>query len=1023
MHLNPKLVLERIERVLDERITPAVYSARVPVALTAWEAPGEPVPFAEAVAAEFAPFSLGDSWGRAWSTWWFGIDGTIPPEWSGRIVELVIDPGFQGDWPGNQAEGLLYSHDGVPLKGIHPRNDYLRLAESATGGERIRLWMEAAANPDILAKGFRPTPYGDLATAPAEPIYRFAAASLAVFEPEVWGLRFDIEVLFQLAKELPEHDPRRTEVLLGIDRALDVLALDDIVGTAAAARAVLAPVLAKPANASAHTLVGIGHAHIDTAWLWPLRETRRKTGRTFSNVLALARQYPEFAFACSSAQQYAWVKQNYPTVWAGITQAIADGSWIPVGSQWVEPDGNLPGGEAMVRQLTQGIRFFRDELGVATKGVWLPDSFGYSAAFPQVAKLAGLTWFLTQKISWSQTNRFPHHTFWWEGIDGSRIFTHFPPIDTYNSTLEGEELHHAVREFRDKGGSTRSLVPFGYGDGGGGPTREMMERAARTADLEGSPRVTVQHPDVFFADAQAEYTDAPVWIGELYLELHRGTFTSHAREKWGNRRSEHLLREAELWSAAATLLTGADYPYEVLDDLWQRTLTQQFHDILPGSSIAWVHRENEAEYAAVHAALEALIATATTALAGPGMVASAAPHARRGLVDLDGTLTLVEVPGLAIAPATPVEAAHPVSVADADGAWTLDNGLTRVTVDARGLVTSVLDLRADRELVPAGAAANLLQLHEDLPNNWDAWDIDAHYRRSRRDLDEVTSIEVAESGPLRSTLRVTRAFGKSTAVQTITLDADDPTVRLGLDLDWQEDEKLLKAAVPLAVHAQHHSAEIPFGHLRRPINENTSWEDARFEVVAHRWIQVEEPGYGVAIANSGTYGHEVTHDVASDGEVVTTVRLSLVRAARVPDPDQDRGAHRFDYAIVPGAGIAEAVDAGYASNLPIRVTDGAAGDAPPLEVVRVSHPAVVVEAVKLADDRSGDLIVRLSESRGARASARVSVGLPVGVATEVGLLEDPIGDLPRARRFAADADGVDLELRAFQVVTLRFPQR
>ena len=1020
MHLNPKLILERIERVLDERITPAVYSATVPVSLTAWEAPGEPVPFAEATAAEFQPFALGDSWGRAWSTWWFGIDGTVPEEWSGRIVELVIDPGFQGDWPGNQAEGLLYSLDGKPIKGIHPRNGYLRMAESATGGERVRLWLEMAANPDILAKGFRPTQYGDVLTAPTESIYRFAAASLAVFEPEVWALRFDIEVLFQLVKELPEHDPRRTEVLLGLDHALDVLAIDDIVGTASAARDALAPILAKPANASAHTLVGIGHAHIDTAWLWPLRETRRKTARTFSNVLALARQYPEFAFACSSAQQYAWVKENYPTVWAGIQQAIADGSWIPVGSQWVEPDGNLPGGEAMVRQMTQGIRFFRDELGVSTKGVWLPDSFGYSAAFPQVAKLAGLSWFLTQKISWNQTNRFPHHTFWWEGIDGSRIFTHFPPIDTYNSTLEGEELHHAVREFRDKGGSTRSLVPFGYGDGGGGPTREMMERAARTKDLEGSPRVSIEHPDKFFADAQAEYTNAPVWVGELYLELHRGTFTSHAREKRGNRRSEHLLREAELWSAAATTIAGAPYPYELLDELWQRTLTQQFHDILPGSSIAWVHRENEAEYVAVHAALEAIIAAATSAIAGPGMIASAAPRSRRALVEIDGALTLIEAPALAIAPATPVEAAHPVSAGEADGRRTLENGLTRVTVDSRGLVTSIVDLRVSRELVPAGAAANLLQLHEDLPVYWDAWDIDAHYRRSRRDLDEVSSIELVESGPLRSTIRVTRSFGTSTAVQTISLHADDPTVHLGLDLDWQEDEKLLKATVPLLLHAQHHSAEIPFGHLRRPINENTSWDDARFEVVAHRWIQVEEPGYGVAVANSGTYGHEVTHDVTAEGDVTTTVRLSLVRAARVPDPDQDRGAHRFDYAIVPGAAIGDAIDAGYASNLPIRLVEGSVDEAAAVEVVRVSNPAVSVESVKLADDRSGDVIVRLYESRGARAHTRVELGLAVGVATEVGLLEEPIGDLPRARRFSTDAGGVDLELRPFQVVTLRF---
>lgn len=1026
MHQNTKLVEARVERVLTERIVPAVYSARVPVQLRSWTVPDEPVPPVEALAADYQPFAVGDQWGRAWSTWWFEITGEVPAAWAGRTVELVIDPGFQGDWPGNQAEGLVFTPDGATVKGIHPRNQYVRIADAATGTEKVHFFLEAAANPDILVNDFVPTKFGSKETAPTTPIYTFRTADLAVFEPEVWALRFDIEVLFQLAKELADTEPRRHEVLRALERALNVLRLDDIVGTAAAARAELTDVLNRPASASAHRLSAIGHAHIDTAWLWPLRETKRKTGRTFSNVLELFRQYPDFRFACSSAQQYAWVKERYPHVWAGIKDAIATGQWIVVGSQWIEPDGNLPGGEAMVRQVTQGLRFFRDELDVETHGIWLPDSFGYNASFPQIARLAGLDWFLTQKISWNQTNTFPHHTFWWEGIDGSRIFTHFPPADTYNSTLEGEELHHAVRGFRDKGSATTSLIPFGYGDGGGGPIREMMERQHRTESLEGSPRVIMEHPDDFFARAQAEYVDAPVWVGELYLELHRGTFTSHAREKRGNRAAEHRLREAELWWTAAAL-HGAQYPYEQLDRLWQGTLLQQFHDILPGSSIAWVHQENEQEYAANLAELEKVIGEAMAAAGADGLVVNSADHARHEVVfaEDDRPLGLVDVPAHGAAALRPLEPASPVTGTPGDGGgYVLANGLVTVRVDDRGLITSIHDETADRELVPAGRVANLLQLHQDLPNAWDAWDIDAHYRNTVTDLVQADAVELVEDGPLRTRVEVTRTFGTlgSSLTQTIALHADSPVVRLAVDLQWQENEKLLKASLPFVVHAQHHSAEIQFGHLRRPTHTNTSWDDARFEVMAHRWVHVEEPGYGIGVANAGTYGHDITRQVGDSGEVQTEVRLSLVRAARSPDPTQDLGHHTFTYAVHPGAGLSEIVATGYETNLPLRVLGGVT-DTPVATADAVAtsvNPGVRIESVKLADDRSGDVVVRMYEALGRRAQTTLRLGFDVVAATEVDLMERPLTDEARlARSFSVDGSDVTIGLRPFQVVTVR----
>jgi alpha-mannosidase len=1020
MHDDRRLVEERLDRALQQRIRPATYAARIPLELAVWHVAGEPVPVDEALAATYESIQVGSRWGRPWSTSWFRATGTVPPEWAGRRVEAVFDLGFVSDWPGNQAEALAYDLAGRPLKGIAPLNQYVPIANPSHGGEPVGLLLEAAANPDILANGFVPSPLGDLSTAGDEPLYRLARADLAVLDEDVWHLGFDLDVLRDLMLELATTDPRRHDILRALERALDALDLDDVPGTAVAARAQLTEALSRPANASAHTISSVGHAHIDSAWLWPLRETMRKTSRTFANVTALAGDYPEFVFACSQAQQYAWVKDRYPEIFQRMRAAVKAGQWEPVGGMWVEADGNLPGGEALARQLVHGKRFFLDEFGVDCQGVWLPDSFGYTAAYPQLARLAGMDWFLTQKISWNQTNRFPHHTFWWEGIDGSRVFTHFPPADTYNGTFAGSELAHAVRNYSDKGGGTRSLLPFGHGDGGGGPTREMLERARRLVDLEGSPRVVIEPPDDFFAAARAEYTNAPVWSGELYLELHRATFTSQARTKAGNRRSEHMLREAELVSTAAAVHAGLDYPYEQLDRLWKTVLLHQFHDILPGSSIAWVHREAEATYAQVAAELAAIIDAAAGALAGSGdtpWVFNTSPRSRAEVVEIPGSAPVfAHVPASSAGPLVEATPPAPVTVTDR----LLDNGLVRVQLDDDGLLASVRDLVADREALAPGARGNLLQLHTDLPNHWDAWDIDRHYRHQYVDLTAVESITVVEHGPLIGAVRIERAFGRSRIIQTVRVRAGSRRIDIDTEIDWHEAEKILKAAFPLDVHADRSAAEIQFGHVYRPTHTNTSWDAARFEVYCHRWAHVGEPGYGVAIVNNATYGHDVGRTTRDDGGTTTTVRLSVVRAPRSPDPLADQGAHRMTYSIVPGATIAEAVAEGYALNLPLRVRSGHAdavtvdGDAASL--VTVDGDAASIEAVKLADDRSGDVVVRLYESLGGRASTRLRTAFPVAQAEVVDLLER---SLDHDRLAVAEDGSVAISLRPFQVLTVR----
>jgi alpha-mannosidase len=827
----------------------------------------------------------------------------------------------------------------------------------------------------------------------------------------------DLDVLGQLMLELPVEVPRRWEILHAIERSLDALDLEDVAGTAAAARAELAPALATPAHASAHLVSAAGHAHIDSAWLWPLRETVRKVARTASNVTALMDEHPEFIFVMSQAQQLAWIKEHRPEVFARVVEKVEAGQFVPVGGMWVESDTNMPGGEAMARQFVHGKRFYLDEFGLETEEVWLPDSFGYSGALPQLIKLSGSKWFLTQKISWSSTNKFPHHTFDWEGIDGTRVFTHFPPVDTYNSQLSGREMAHLVRNFQEKGHARRSLVPFGYGDGGGGPTVEMLARASRLENLDGSARVRIEKPSEFFAKAQAEYPVPPVWVGELYLELHRGTYTSQAKTKQGNRRSEHLLREAELWSATAAVRTGAGYPYERLDRLWKTVLLHQFHDILPGSSIAWVHREARATYARVAAELEEIIADAQRALTGEvsaeegdGVVFNAAPFARDGVPAMAA--------GRPAAPSAAVEARQLP-----DGGYRLDNGLLRVIIDERGLVTSVVD-RTGREAVAPGAAANLLQLHPDLPAHWDAWDVDRFYRNTVTDLTDIKELELEEqdSGSSAS-VRVTRVFGASRVTQLITLRAGAKRLDFETEVDWHEREKFLKAAFPVDVRADRSAAETQFGHVFRPTHNNTSWEAAKFEICAHRFLHVGEPGWGAALVNDSTYGHDVTSGVRADGGTTTTVRLSLLRAPRYPDPETDQGLHTLRYAFVPDAEIADAVREGYLINLPGRHVAAGASVAP---LVGVDNEAVVIEAVKLADDQSGDLVVRLYESRGGRASTRVTADFPVAAASLTDLLERADGPLSAG---GAESDTgpvpvtggreVELSFRPFEVRTLR----
>ncbi|MDR1190591.1 MAG: alpha-mannosidase [Verrucomicrobiales bacterium] len=1043
MHKHPKLTEGRIANVLN-RIQAVVYRERLPLTLAAHAVHGEPIPAAVALEATYRPFAAGKPWGAAWDTTWFRARGTVPAAWRGQEVVALVNLGFTGG-EGFTAEALVWQ-DGKPTRALNVNRQDVPVRARARGGESVEFFLEAAANPSAqvtrtsTSAMLSPDYHG-------KRLFRFGSAELAVFDRAAWQLALDVKLAFELLQELPKDEPRHGQLLRALNDAANCFdAADGDGGGIATARAALRGVLAHRNGDSAHRLSAIGHAHIDTAWLWPLRETVRKCARTFATALRYMQEYPDYVFACSSAQQYAWMKEYYPGIYADIKAAIKRGQWEPIGSMWVETDCNIPSGESLVRQILQGKKFFAKEFGYETKDVWIPDVFGYSASMPQIMRQAGVEWFLTQKISWNQFNQFPHHTFWWEGIDGTRIFTHFPPADSYNAEVRPKTLRFNVKNFREHDRASRSLLVYGYGDGGGGPTREMIELARRARDTEGLPRVEMERVAEFFPKALRDAKDPPVWVGELYFELHRGTYTTQARNKRGNRRGEVLLREAEFFDALALTLGGAvsvsadqrgEIPHAVYDvvargakptrrdDLeraWKLLLLNQFHDIIPGSSINWVYQDSARDYATIGKLCDRVLAETEPALTAkidtsgfeqPLLVTNSLSHAREEVVRLpDGALRRVQVPalGYTVVDGRRVNAAAEVEVRCGEQDIVVDNKLLRVTIDRDGLIVSVWDYAAGREVIASGKRANLFQLYQDLPNFWDAWDVDIHYQEVGEDLTKAERVTVSERDPLRVTVTVTRKFGKSRIEQDLIVSAGSRRVDFVTRVDWHETHKLLKVAFPVAVRSSRATYEIQYGHLERPTHYNTSWDLARFEVCAQKWADLSERDYGVALLNDCKYGHDIFGD---------TLRLSLLRAPTAPDPQADQGRHEFTYALLPHQAdiiSGRVVEEAYALNVPLKVRalPRQRGTLPASHgFFAVDRAGVVVEAVKVAEAGDG-VIVRLYEAHGTRGPLTLTTTLPFTKATRTDLLERETG------KMSFKNGKLRLTVKPFEIVTLKF---
>ncbi|WP_285564163.1 glycoside hydrolase family 38 C-terminal domain-containing protein [Streptomyces sp. RTGN2] len=1018
---------DRISRFLDGILRPALHPQRIPLDIGAWQAPGEPVPVRIALRAGYAPFLAGDDWGRPWSTTWFRLEARVPERWAGRRVEALVDLG-SGDpaaGPARPAEALVHDASGIPLQGLHGGGEPVTISAAADGGERIRLLVEAAATPFVDTRHGPAARFGNPATAGGEPLYRFRAADLAVRDEGVWQLIHDIETLGRLMRELPAAEPRRHRIRTALVRAADAVDPQDIAGTVHRARTLLAPELARRAHESAQPVIAFGHARVDTGRL-PVHESIRRASRAFATAVSLAEEYPELVFAASSAQHYAWMRDHQPHIFERIRKAVADGNWAPVGGMWVEADPGVPGGESLVRQFVHGHRFFRDEFAVDTDGVWLPAAPELNGALPQLAALAGARWLLAPAAAGKTPAEGiavpPGAAFHWEGIDGTRIPCRLAPADPDGTgpAALGPAIGSAAASAVEAGPEAPALLPLGAsGAGGAVPTRELLEAVRRLHDLEGSPRVTMGRPaDAFKYLVGGDSSDGtamddgslPAHRGELRLAAHHGTYSAQARTKRGNRRAEALLREAELWSVTAAVHDGVPYPYQEIDTLWKRVLLHQAQDVAAGTGISWVHQETELEHRDIHRRLEALIRRVNGPADGPAVL-NAAPYDRREVVVVDADpliphgqdladgrrAHLAEAPALGTGRAgLPLDGTPPVTVRRTpDGGYLLANGLTSIRVDARGLVGSVCDLATGRDAIAPGRFGNLLRLRPDGPAGRPPGP-----GRAGRDLTEALSVRLTDEGPLMVRLRVERTTGRSTVVQELSLAAGGHALAIDTAIDWRERDSALQSLWPLDVHAEHVLGDIAFGLAGHATDVAAAHR-------THRWLHIGEHRWGVALASDTGHGYDVVRRTRDDGGSTTTLRLTLLGAGQGRDPHADRGPQLFRHTLRPGADPGDAITEGYRLDLPLRPGRSAR------PLLAVDHPDVVVEAVKLADDHSGDVVVRLYEARGGRARTTLTAGFALASVCETDLLERPLAGHPHH-----DGD-VTVCLRPFQILTLR----
>ncbi len=976
-----------------------------------------------------------------WDAYWGGQDlhfalrsrFTVPKGWKNPALHLPL--GVAGDIF-THPEALLYI-DGQAVASADRYHHTIEVPERFADGLPHDLLLHGWTG----LTGWPPDPSNKT---------RLLMRECAVIDidRELQGFLTMAEVALDLCAELNDNRPEKHGILTALDGAFLTLDTRDPMGEAfrrsvAPATARLLEGLEKAGPSLDIQLHAAGHAHMDVAYLWPIAQIRQKNARTYSNVLRLMERHPEFHFSHSQPQLYQWTEADFPEIFEGIKARVAQGRWEVLGGMWVEPDANMPGPEALVRQIALARSYCVETFGegAETPVLWLPDTFGFPGCLPQLMKQAGLEWFVTNKVNWNQYNQMPASTTWWEGIDGSRVLAqflttprdvqHLPFPTNYKSDLTAEEVVGTWGRNTVKDRVRDLLICYGYGDGGGGPTDELIRKAKTWAAMPGAPELTPSTVRRFFEALERNAQDLPVWAGEFYLEGHRGVLTSQGWIKRANRKAEVALHDAEL---AMALAMGAGQGPTDLTPVWQCLCMNQFHDILTGTSIGAVFEDARADFDWIMGEVEGALDRAAEALMPEGaewLVLDGGQLPGRRLVELpdgagpvaeDGAAlpmqavaggVLVELPeGAPLSPralevaAAPVEVAHDAWAEPADGGAVLENEALRVVIGDHGMLHSVYDKRAGRDVLQPGTLGNRLELFEDRPISWDAWDIDIFFEDRGEVVGGLTRIEVVETGPLRATVEIERAFRQSRIVQRISLTRASARLDFDTFVDWHETHLLLKAAFPVDIRASRATFDIQWGQIDRPTHRNTSWDAAQFEVPAQKWADLSEGDYGVALLNDCKYGYDIRGHM---------MRLSLIKSATMPDPGADQGAHHFTYALLPHLGDTR-VDVraeAYALNYPPRVFAGPGrGEGVGGPLVQCLSNRAVIETVKPADNGDG-VIVRLFEAHNTRGPVDLALGDNVGAVERVGLLEEGGTALDlRDQR-------VSVPLAPYEIVTLR----
>lgn len=982
----------------------------------------------EAAAGAFVPMEAGTPWGRTWEYLWLRSRVELPSGAAGKAIVMSLELGGEATLLVNgQAFGTRRA-DWVSVP-HHYISDNV-LTRCAVDGERFDLLFEVYAGhdyPDVGGCATGPVLPGSFAAPDEDAVRtRLGHSTFGVWNEDAYQLWLDVSTLSMLMDELPEDSLRAARIADGLElftRIVDFEQPEEArIADYRRAREALAPLMRCENGPTMPHMAAVGNAHIDLAWLWPMQETHRKTARTFAAQLRLLERYPEYRFIQSQPAAYEMCREHYPELYERIREAVAQGRWIAEGAMYVEPDTNMPSGEALIRQLVFGKRFFREAFGVESRMLWLPDTFGYTAALPQLLQGCGVDYLVTQKIFWSynEGDPFPYHYFTWKGMDGSCVTSFLPTSYTYRT--DPKELCGAWRSRVQKRGLEDFLVPFGYGDGGGGPCRDHIEYVLRERDLEGMPRVDMMSPVDFFEALNRKGGPQHTWDGELYFNAHRGTYTTQAAIKRNNRRSEFALHHMELWGALA-MLRGHAYDMDEAQRLWKVLLLHQFHDILPGSSIARVYAEANEAHAALQADANRLACAARRALTdgeagvtlfnGQGFareeVVALPPEFAQGAVTAEGEPVpvyggeaRVRMPALGAVSLRPAQGdgAQPQAFAEEteDGVL-LHNDCAALLVSREGHVLSYV---TDGRELACGRPMNVLRMYRDVPRLYDAWDIDSNYREQESETAQTVTFGIASAAGMSASVVWTGTIGHSTIRQTITLRAGSPVAEFDTQVDWHELHRLLKVEFPADVRAENALHEMQFGFVERPTHRSRSADQQRFEVCNHRYTALCDNSHGCAVLNDCKYGVSVEENCIS---------LTLLRAASSPEMRSDQGEQRFRYGFTAWTGSF--------SGAPVVRQALAFNDPPVMErgtlrafsAFATDCANVLIDTVKPADDGSGDLILRLYESQKADTVYHIVSGLPVEALVPCSMLEEDDG-----APLAMDAA---LHARPFEVMTYR----